>query len=247
MTTWPPVEAEHRSNVGFRTTGDRNPWTQELGIGNTAYCIAAATVVAHHHGVQWWPDAQFGAKGYAYCPYGRAGAARHGVWEDDHASQGRPARLQPGDIVLYDWGGDGVADHAETVKAIYADGTFDTYGYNTGNPNGCWIVRRDRRYLMGRIRMTDAFYGAAEPAAPAATEEDDMTPEQTKQLADTAAMLPVVFVDTIYRTYGHRDPDPGGLEYWSSQIPATNPLSVLMRLKAQLAGETKKTAAAKKS
>lgn len=163
MTTWDEVWAEHQRNIGFREgPGNRNPWTSEMGAGNAAYCIAAATIIPHHHGVQWWADAQFGVKGYAYCPYGRVGAERHGVWQFDHASTGQPCDLLPGDILLFDWNNDGVADHAETVVAVYADWTYDTIGYNTGSPEGCYFpVRRNRKYLLGRIRMHGTFYTAA--------------------------------------------------------------------------------------
>lgn len=164
MTVWPEVEPEHAANVGFvEGAGNRNPWSEEIGAGDAAYCISAACIVPHHHGVQWWPWSQFGAKGAAYCPYFRVAAIRAGVWVDDHASRGAPCDLRPGDVVLYDWNGDGVADHAETVKEVFGLG-FSTYGYNVGHPEGCHIVYRDRKYLMGRARLDGTLYVAHAPA-----------------------------------------------------------------------------------
>lgn len=171
MTSWDAVRAEHLKNVGFREgPGDRNPWTEEMGAGDAAYCVAAATIVAHHSGVQWGADAQFGDKGFAYCPYLWNWAAKHGYARPDHTSQGRPAAAKPGDIYLWDWDFDGVADHAET--AITADAGGDglvhgALGYNTGSPEGCYSgIVRPRKYLLGVVDMAWAYAGAPAPMPP---------------------------------------------------------------------------------
>lgn len=183
MTVWTDVEPEHQSNVGFvEGAGNNNPWTQEIFDNpnvNAAYCLSACSIVPYHHGVRWWADSQCGEKGYAYCPFFLTKARNEGVWQDDHASRGAPCDLLPGDVVLFDWEGNGIADHAETVRAVYEDGTFDTYGYNVGSPQGCRIVRRDRKYLIGRARMEGTFYGA--PAAPVDVPQDVPPPSPTPQ------------------------------------------------------------------
>jgi len=168
---WADVWAEHRGNVGYNSetpmTPYHNPWSEEMGIGDVEFCAAAATIIPHHHGVEWWPEAQFGNVGYAYCPYLEQGAKDHGVWQYDLASQGQPADLHPGDLVLYSWGNNGVADHVETVVTTYADLSFDTVGYDTGTPNGChYPIRRDRTYLLGVVHMSEWAYGPAAPAKP---------------------------------------------------------------------------------
>lgn len=183
MTVWAQVWREHAANVGFRSgPHDENPWTEEIGAGDAAYCISAASIVPYHQGVRWWADSQFGEKGYAYCPYAMFGAIKHGCWQADHASRGAPCDLMPGDITLYDWNNDGVADHAETVTAVYADLTFDTVGYNTGDPAGCYHpVRRNRYYLLGRIRMDGTFYhpDSPPPPLPGGPMEQDYNPPFT--------------------------------------------------------------------
>jgi hypothetical protein len=163
--TWADVWPEHHANIGFvEGPGNKNPWTEELNIGDAAYCAAAATTIPHHHGVTWPADAQMPGRGIAYSPYVRQCAERHGYWQYDHASKGQPCDLQPGDIITLDWGGDGVDDHTETVIAVYGDGTYDTIGYNTGHPEGCHApIRRDRKYLVGRWRMNGSMYGAVAP------------------------------------------------------------------------------------
>lgn len=67
--------------------------------------------------------------GYAYCPsavnYGRAHSAVIPSWE-----------AQPGDIVLFDWNGDGCADHTELVTSHdTAHGVLYTIGGDSGPSN----------------------------------------------------------------------------------------------------------------
>lgn len=196
MTAWSDVWPEHLGNAtnyqgsghGFvEGPGNHNPWTEELGIGDAAYCAAGATRVAAHHGVDWGADAQIPHKGIAYSPDFEPWGKARGAWVYDHASRGQPCDLVPGDIVTYSWSGGSVADHTETVVQVYADDTFDTIGYNTGSPEGChWPVRRDRKYLLGRLRMQGVVYTVPVPPAPVPTPtpvppaptptEDDMLP-----------------------------------------------------------------------
>lgn len=162
MTLWTEVLPEHRANVGFiEGANNQNPWGPEQGVFNASYCESAASMVPYHHGVRYWLEAQFGEKGWAYTPFAVNDAIHHGCFQYDHASSGRPCDLLPGDKVYFSWNGDTLADHVETVIAVYADGTFDTIGYNTGHPEGCHIIRRDRYYLLGRFRMQGVFYGEA--------------------------------------------------------------------------------------
>jgi peptidoglycan hydrolase-like protein with peptidoglycan-binding domain len=159
------LRAEHAGNVGF-TEGphDQNPWSEEVTGSDTLYCLCASTVIPHHHGYDWPAVFQNAPRGAAYCPWFMGRAIDLGWWEYDHASQGHPCDLLPYDIVLIDWDGDGTADHAETVKAVFADGTFDTWGYNTGRPQGCHQVRRNRKYLLGRVRPP--YVTQPSPASP---------------------------------------------------------------------------------
>lgn len=166
----------HQPNIGFKEgKNNKNPWTERLGIGDTSYCNAAISLVNYDAGVRWWLDSQFREKGFAYVPYLHQAADRHGCWMDDTTA--RRADLVAGDLVVFVWGGkssNSLGDHIETVVAVYTDGTFDTIGYNTGSPEGChYPIRRDRKYLLGRVRMVGAFYAAnplpGPPPAPGGT------------------------------------------------------------------------------
>lgn len=168
-----PVAAEHDNNMGFvEGPNNRNPWSREMGIGDTSYCDCGASLVPHHHGVQWWDWCQFGARGSAYCPYHITAALKAGHWRG-----GRACELEPMALVFYSWNGDSIADHVETVKATYADGTFDTWAYNAGRPEGAHVIHRDRKYVLGCIPMRGVFYGdapAPDPTPPPAQREYDM-------------------------------------------------------------------------
>jgi hypothetical protein len=168
VTDWGTVAPDEAAWNGWvEGPGNHNPWTEELHIGDAAYCAAFATRMPAHHGVDWGPDAQMPHAGIAYSPLFESWGGRRGAWRYDHASRGDPADLQPGDIVTFDWNNDGVADHTETVWQVYADGTFDDIGANTGHPEGVHVpVRRNRSYLLGRCRSNGVIYGVAPGPAP---------------------------------------------------------------------------------
>lgn len=142
---------------------NKNPWTEELGIGDASYCCAYACLVPYHLGYSWWPESQFGVRGDAYVPYRVMHAIAHGEWQYDHSSQGQPCDLQPLDQSVFVWpGGARLGDHIETVVDVFNDGTFNDVGANTGIPEGVhYPVRRNRVYLLGRIRPS--LYSIQQP------------------------------------------------------------------------------------
>ena len=60
---------------------------------------------------------------------------------------------QAGDIVFFDWDGDGTPDHVGIVKQVHGDRTISTIEGNTysqdGGPQGVWERRRDRTNILG--------------------------------------------------------------------------------------------------
>lgn len=162
---WNAALGEHWANDGFvEGPNNANPWGAEQGSPNAPYCASASCMVAYHAGVRFPAGSQFGAKGWAYCPYIVNDGDALGITEYDHASRGEPASMVPGDFAMIDWAGDGVADHVETIIATYADGTYDCAGYNTGSPEGCHVpIRRNRSYLLAVVHVRAAFYDAAGP------------------------------------------------------------------------------------
>lgn len=108
---------------------------------------------------------------------------------------------QPGDLVMFDWQGDGVADHIGIVEENHADeGWMQTIEGNTSpgsggsQSNGGGVYRRARSY--------SSIIGVARPYYETQEEEDDMlTEHQDKLLA------------TIYeQVTGTYDPTGRGIE-----------------------------------
>lgn len=108
---------------------------------------------------------------------------------------------QPGDLVMFDWQGDGVADHIGIVEENHADeGWMQTIEGNTSSgsggsqSNGGGVYRRARNY--------GSIIGVARPYYETQEEEDDMlTEHQDKLLA------------TIYeQVTGTYDPTNRGVE-----------------------------------
>jgi putative peptidoglycan binding protein len=101
-----------------------NPFSAHLGRPAEAWCGDFVTDIYKRAEIPL-PSMQPGCRtGFAYCPdavdYGRKHNATRFSWQSG-----------PGDIVLFDWGGDGVADHTEIVTG-YEGGVLFTIGGNSG-------------------------------------------------------------------------------------------------------------------
>lgn len=91
---------------------------------------------------------------------------------------------QPGDLVMFDWQGDGVADHIGIVEENHADeGWMQTIEGNTSpgsggsQSNGGGVYRRARNY--------SSIIGVARPYYETQEEEDDMLTEHQDKLLAT--------------------------------------------------------------
>lgn len=91
---------------------------------------------------------------------------------------------QPGDLVMFDWQGDGVADHIGIVEENHPDeGWMQTIEGNTSpgiggsQSNGGGVYRRSRNY--------SSIIGVARPYYETQEEEDDMLTEHQDMLLAT--------------------------------------------------------------
>lgn len=108
---------------------------------------------------------------------------------------------QPGDLVMFDWQGDGVADHIGIVEENHPDeGWMQTIEGNTSpgsggsQSNGGGVYRRARNY--------SSIIGVARPYYETQEEEDDMLTEHQDML-----------LSTIYeQVTGTYDPTGRGIE-----------------------------------
>jgi hypothetical protein len=173
-----------RGEIGYWRYSDPEPGTKYgrwyarltgsgyFGESGVPYCAMFVSWVMASAGV---PCA--GLPG-SYCPSIEAAARRAGA-----TVGARQAR--PGDLVLFDWGGDGVCDHVGIVESnpgsylVTIEGNTSRGGAGSQG-NGGWVARRTRRYGVVRVCVRPN-YGAkastvtkhtAAAAAPAAEEGD---------------------------------------------------------------------------
>jgi hypothetical protein len=138
-----------RSQIGFKTLGnDESPYGDWYGIPNAPYCAMGVSWCFAQAGLSHLIAAQ-SPKGFSYNPVALTWFQRQGLIVNKMT-------MQPGDLVMYDWNGDGVADHVEICEAA-SPGGFTTIGFNTGNPNdptqtGCWRVHRNYLFVIAVIR-----------------------------------------------------------------------------------------------
>jgi Putative peptidoglycan binding domain/CHAP domain len=122
-----------RTALGFNGTRNGegydgpNPFSADLSRSKEAWCGDYVTDIYKRAQIPL-PSMQTGCRtGFAYCPaaveYGRKHDATRNSWQ-----------AEPGDIVLFDWRGDGVADHTEIVTS-YQGGVLFTIGGNSGPSN----------------------------------------------------------------------------------------------------------------
>lgn len=122
----------------------------------------------------------------AYCPY----------VERDGRSAGRAvakSSAQPGDVVLFDWGGDGVADHVGIVERNNVS-YLTTIEGNTSNgsgsqSNGGVVARRTRSLSSVRCVVRPNYNGGG--SEPCRIEEDGLWGEKTTRLAQRIAGTPI--------------------------------------------------------
>lgn len=148
--------------LGFHEYGNNgNPyskWQYNVEFPAGGWCCSFASYIAYMAGFRFGSDAQCGDKGFASTNILEPWAKKHGLWRD------RNYRAKPGDLIIFDWNGDGATDHVETVE--FDDGVrIITIGGNTGNA----VERRvrDRTYVKFFTALTASSQAAPPPPSPA--------------------------------------------------------------------------------
>lgn len=158
MRTATSAIARARSQVGYSRWDDPKPgtvygrWYAKLkgipyyGTSGVPYCAMFASWVLDQEGVR------SSATPEAYCPYMVSKAKAAGEWVSRDA-------LAPGDLVLFDWTGDGLADHVGIVASVEPWGVHTVEGNTSpgtagsqGNGGGVWERDRGYGYILGGIR-----------------------------------------------------------------------------------------------
>lgn len=138
-----------RSQIGFHEgASNENPYGDWYGVPNAPYCAMGISWCFAQVGLSHLIAAQT-PKGFSYNPAALPWFQRQGLVVNK--MQG-----QPGDLVFFDWNGDGVVDHVEMLEAA-SPGGITTIGFNTGSPNdptkeGCWQLHRNYLFIMAIVR-----------------------------------------------------------------------------------------------
>ncbi len=148
--------------------GSNQNWiTEWYGMGAVAWCAMACSraLIAAGFGTADSIDLPgvrtTTAKGWAYCPYVEANFRAAGRWHD-----GDP---QPGDLVLFDWDGDGWSDHIGMVARVDPDLSLYVWEGNT-DEGVVRLKHRSLTYVRGFARPP--YVVAVTPPQP--VQEDDM-------------------------------------------------------------------------
>jgi len=143
-----PPESNH-NKFGVWYGMDYQPWCAMF----VSYCFYSAGLPLPIHN----------SKGFAYCPEGVNWFRNKGWWHTNP---------QVGDVVFYDWKGDGESDHVGIVEKVNGDGSIVAIEGNTstGNDsNGGQVMRRTRSGGIqgyGRPPYTTTTTAPTPPAPP---------------------------------------------------------------------------------
>lgn len=105
----------------------------------------------------------------AFVPYVVNYAKKHGQWVEKN--------LQPGDLIIFDWNGDGSGDHIGIVETVNSDGSYVTIeGNTTDGKNKSCVARKTRK---GK-----SILGAYRPKYVQTTRVPDSVPAWAKEAWD---------------------------------------------------------------
>ena len=121
------------------------------------WCGAFVDWVLAKHGVDGYP---IGRNGIFYTPSIVAAAKSKGVWRSD--STASLSKIQPGDLVLFDFNGSGNAQHVGLAEKYVGNGMVQTIEGNTSptnrgsqnNGGGTYRRTRNTASIMGYVDMS---------------------------------------------------------------------------------------------
>lgn len=144
-----------RSEIGTTESplnSNKTPYGAWYGLNGYAWCAMFVSWCFDKAGVPLGHIDD--AKGYRYCP------SAFNYWKSTQQLTSNP---QPGDIVLFDWEGDGKCDHTGIFVKDNGDGRmFTAIEGNTSwsnNSNGGEVMERKRYYAGVKAFVNPACYG----------------------------------------------------------------------------------------
>jgi hypothetical protein len=155
-----------QDGLGESPPGSNCNWlTEWYGMGCVPWCAIGVSRALGEAGFGHPDDVQVPGvtrttrKGWAYVPYVRKNFADAGRYITDRNAG------QPGDLVVFDWDGDGVGDHIGVVETRLSDGTYLTREANTSS-NALHQRRRPQSLIAGFCRPPYDSAGGPPPAQP---------------------------------------------------------------------------------
>jgi hypothetical protein len=126
---------------------NRTQFGKWFGLDGSAWCGMFASFVYNEAG---YPLGTIDfKKGYASCQFALNHFQKHGeVVTKENA--------QPGNLTIFDWDGNGHADHTGIFIRDLGDGSFECIEGNTGignDSNGGEVMLRVRKYTSGKMKV----------------------------------------------------------------------------------------------
>lgn len=145
MTTAKQVLHLAASEIGYKETptdSNHNKFGVWYGMDYAPWCAMFVSYCFYNNGLPLNIERK---EGFAWCPSGVDWFKAKGWWHTQNP--------QVGDVVFYDWNGDGEAKHVGMVEKVNSDGSIVAIEGNTsvGNDsNGGQVMRRNRdAYIKG--------------------------------------------------------------------------------------------------
>lgn len=144
---------------------NRTKYGKWYGMNGVAWCNQFVTWVLHHAGAEEIPK-------FAYTPASEQWFRDHGAWK------GRDYTPKPGDLVWFNFPGDGVnrTSHIGIIEGNLADGRRATIEGNTngaGGRTGGMVMRHNRSVAGGIVGYGVITYQGGAPE-PTPQEDDDV-------------------------------------------------------------------------
>lgn len=164
MSSGLDIVLEAQGQLGFiEGPNNETPYGSWYGVPNQPYCAMFVSWVFAQKGLSALVAAQT-SKGFAYCPAGLAYFQKAGQVVDKYSGQ-------PGDLVFFNFSGNGVAEHIGIIEGASKDGITTIEGntsadHATGSQaNGIGVFRRHRPYLGVLAIVRPKYPAAVKPAS----------------------------------------------------------------------------------
>ena len=166
MSSGLDIVLEAQGQLGFiEGPNNENPYGSWYGVPNQPYCAMFVSWVFNQKGLSSLVEAET-SKGFSYCP------AAIAYFQKNKQVVGKYDG-QPGDLVFFNFSGNGQAEHVGIIEGASSDG-ITTIEANTSpdhatgsQANGIGVFRRHRPYLGVMAIVRPKYPSAVKPSSSA--------------------------------------------------------------------------------